>query len=99
MMIDDAKFERLFGAEVLLRELNEVILAQTPVGVDGEVGLVMDVGETANIVQVWVMKYFALMGECHWENSGQYLLATANVTAVSTLHLTHVRNAITDGTL
>tara|TARA_R110002167_G_C12707228_1_gene655124 strand:- start:25372 stop:25671 length:300 start_codon:yes stop_codon:yes gene_type:complete len=99
MMVDDAEFKRLFDPEILLTELNEQITGQVPVGMNEEVGMVMDVAETTQIVQVWIMKHFALMAQLHWENSGQFLQATSNVIAVSALHMVAVRNAITDETL
>lgn len=91
--MDEQVWEEHYGAKTLMIELKDMVAGQTPTGFDPEVGLVMDVTETVSLVQVWMMKSFAIVAEGQM-TAQQYIDAISNVVAVAGIQLAAVQAAV-----
>lgn len=90
------KFEALYSPQFLCGQLDGIVKAQTPAGMNPDVGMVMDVVETTDNIQMWILQQMAAMRDHRWQDAAQYLRATASVIAVSAMVIGSVVGAVVD---
>mgnify|MGYP003624167260 CR=1 FL=1 len=91
------QYEALYSPQILCDQLDQIVKSQTPAGMNPEVGMVMDVVETTDSIQMWLMEQMAAMRDHKWQDAAQYLSATASVVAVSAIVIHSVVEAVVDG--
>ena len=55
------QFEALYSPQVLCTQLDGLVKSQIPTGINPDVGMVMDVVETTDTIQMWVLGHMGNM--------------------------------------
>ena len=90
------QFEKFYGMEALTSDLENIVKSQTPTGMNTEGGMVRDLVETTDNIQMWLMQKMAGMRDHKWQHARQYLSATNRVIGVAGLVLMSVTDAVVD---